>query len=104
MSRKYQTALPRKWHGLAAVFSALGDEQRQRILLMFERGEELTIKDVFEACPLSRTAVAHHVRVLREAGVLVAEKRGREVFLHPAPQVVLEALASLRDYIEEELQ
>ena len=103
MSRKYQSALPRKWHGLAAVFQALGDQQRQRILLMFERGEELTIKDVFDACPLSRTAVTHHVRVLREAGVLRAEKRGREVYLTPVPEAVLDALARLREYIREEL-
>lgn len=104
MSRKYHTALPKKWQGLARVFSALGDEQRQRILLMFERGEELTIKDVFESCPLSRTAVTHHLRVLREAGVLTAEKRGKEVFLKPQPVAVIEALDRLRDYIEEELE
>jgi len=104
MSRKYHAALPRKWHGLARVFSALGDEQRQRILLMFERNEELTIKDIFEACPLSRTAVTHHIHVLRDAGLLIAEKRGKEVFLKPDPDVVLEALGRLRDYIKEELQ
>jgi ArsR family transcriptional regulator, arsenate/arsenite/antimonite-responsive transcriptional repressor len=103
MSRRYHGALPKKWHGLARVFSALGDEQRQRILLMFERGEELTIKDVFEACPLSRTAVTHHLRVLREAGVLTAEKRGKEVFLKPEPKAVTAALDRLREYIEEEL-
>jgi ArsR family transcriptional regulator len=104
MSGKYQRALPRKWHGLARVFSALGDEQRQRILLMFERDEELTIKDIFDACPLSRTAITHHIRVLREAGVLTAEKRGKEVFLKPAGGTIIEALGRLRDYIEEELQ
>ena len=104
MSRKYQSALPRRWHGLARVFRALGDEQRQRILLMFQRGEELTIKDIYESCPLSRTAVTHHVRVLREAGVLSAEKRGKEVFLAPNPGVVTEALDRLRDYIEEEFE
>jgi ArsR family transcriptional regulator, arsenate/arsenite/antimonite-responsive transcriptional repressor len=103
MSRRYHSALPKKWHGLARVFSALGDEQRQRILLMFEHGEELTIKNIFEACPLSRTAVAHHIRVLREAGVLTAEKRGKEVFLKPQPEAVLHALDRLRDYVEEEL-
>ena len=104
MSRRYYSALPKRWHGLARVFSALGDEQRQRILLMFERDEELTIKDIFDACPLSRTAVTHHIRVLREAGVLIAEKRGKEVFLKPDAEVVLEAMERLRDYIEEELQ
>lgn len=104
MSRRYHTALPKKWHGLARVFSALGDEQRQRILLMFERGEELTIKEIFEACPLSRTAVTHHVRVLRDAGVLNAEKRGKEVYLKPDAALVRKALDSLGEYIEEELE
>ena len=101
----YARALPRKWQGLAQVFSALGDEQRQRMLLMFGRNNrELTIKAIYEACPLSRTAVSHHLRVLRDAGVLKAEKRGKEVFLSPQPQRVLDALDSLRHYIEEELQ
>ena len=104
MSRRYQSALPRKWLGLARVFSALGDEQRQRILLMFARDEELTIKQIYDGCPLSRTAVTHHIRVLRDVGLLVAEKRGREVFLKPNPTVALEALERLRDYIREELQ
>ena len=103
MSKAYTRALPRKWSGLARVFTALGDENRQRILLMFEKAEELTIKDVFEACPLSRTAISHHIRVLREAGVLTAEKRGKEVFLKPAPQKVLDAMDALREYIRDEL-
>ena len=85
------------------MFSALGDEQRQRMLLMFCRNQELTIKAVYEACPLSRTAVSHHLRVLRDAGVLKAEKRGKEVFLRPQPRIVLDALDKLRGYVEDEL-
>jgi len=70
---------------------------------MFERGEELTIKDIVDASPLSRTAVTHHVRMLREAEVLTAEKRGKAVFLRPNPRRVLEALNAVREYIREEL-
>jgi len=99
----YARALPRRWHGLARVFTALGDGHRQRMLLMFKRGEELTIKDIANAVPLSRTAVTHHLRTLREAGVLVAQRRGKEVYLRPNPSAVLEALDALRDYIREEL-
>src|SRR5437016_1403509 len=102
MSNKYSKALPRQWRGLSEVFMALGDEHRQRILLMFERGEELTIKAVAEQIPLSRTAVTHHIRALRDAGVLTAEKRGKEVYLKPDPKRVLVAIEGLRSYIEEE--
>src|SRR4051812_40809070 len=44
--KAYARALPKRWHSQARVFTALGDEHRQRILLMFKRDEELTIKDI----------------------------------------------------------
>jgi ArsR family transcriptional regulator len=102
VSNRYSKALNKQWKGLAEVFTALGDEHRQRILLMFERGEELTIKAIAEQVPLSRTAVAHHVRALRDSGVLTSEKRGREVYLKPDPKRVLDAIEGLRSYIKEE--
>ena len=104
MSKPYGKALPRRWQGMAKVFTALGDEHRQRMLLMFEPGEELTIKDIADRVPLSRTAATHHLNVLRAARVLAAEKRGKEVFLRPNPAVVLGAIDGVRDYIEEELK
>jgi len=104
MSRRYSKALPARWRGLAKVFTALGDEHRQRILLMLEHGDELTIKDIVDRVPLSRTAFSHHVRVLRESGVLRAEKRGREVYLIPNPKLVLDAVEGLRTYIREEFR
>ena len=85
------------------MFTALGDGNRQRILLMFERGEELTIKDIVDVSPLSRTAVTHHVRMLTQAGVLTGEKRGKAFFLRPNPRRVLEALNAVRRYIRKEL-
>ncbi|HTS53775.1 MAG TPA: metalloregulator ArsR/SmtB family transcription factor [Burkholderiales bacterium] len=103
MAKKYDRTLPSRWADLARVFTALGEQYRQRILLMFERGEELTIKDVADACPLSRTAISHHIRVLREAGILRAEKRGKEVFLSIDTGRVLDSLDAVRDYVREKL-
>jgi DNA-binding transcriptional ArsR family regulator len=103
MSKRYDRKLPAEWAARARVFTALGDEQRQRMLLMFERDEELTIKQIVEACQISRTAVAHHLRVLREAGVLKAERRGQSVYLRPDPKVVVDATEGLLDYIQQEL-
>jgi len=103
MSRPYSRALHKDWATRARVFVALGDEHRQRILLMFQRDEELSIKDIADACPLSRTAVAHHLRVLRDAGVLLEEKRGRVVYLKPNRKLVGEAMKGVLDYIRETL-
>ena len=99
---RYSKALPREWEGLAQVFTALGDEHRQRILLMFHRAQELTIKDIAEQVPLSRTAVTHHIRTLRDSGVLTAEKRGKEVYLRADATRVRDAIDGLRRYIRKE--
>jgi ArsR family transcriptional regulator, arsenate/arsenite/antimonite-responsive transcriptional repressor len=101
--KQYDKVLPKRWHSFARVYTALGDEHRQRMLLMFQNGEALTTQQITDSCPLSRTAVRHHLRVLREAGVLRATKVGKEVLLSPEPKAVLEALNGLRDYIHEQL-
>jgi len=68
---------------------------------MFERGARLTVGEIVAASTLSRTAVAHHLRVLRDAGVLKSEKAGREVYFWPDVPVVRDALAAVQDYLAE---
>ncbi len=103
MRSTYSRSLPRGWLPVARVFTALGDPHRQRILLMFERGERLSIGEIVAASTLSRTAVAHHLRVLRDAGVLRSEKVGREVWFWPDPAPVRAALDAVDDYLRANL-
>jgi DNA-binding transcriptional ArsR family regulator len=103
MRNVYATRIPADWEQFAAVFSALGDSYRQRILLFFEPAERLTIKQIADVLPLSRTAVLHHVRVLQSAGLLESSKEGREVFLTVNKALLLEALTSTVRYAEEQI-
>lgn len=73
-------ALPDDWRDASNVFVALGDEQRQRILLMFGPGERHNVTRIVARSTLSRTAVSHHLKILRQAGVLESEKVGKEVY------------------------
>ena len=100
MHSSYSRALPRAWQRTARIFTALGDPHRQRIVLMFDEDERLTVGQIVAASPLSRSAVAHHLRVLREAGVLRCEKVGKEVWYWPDPTSVRAALAAVRDYLD----
>ena len=68
---------------------------------MFEPGERLNIGQIVAASTLSRTAVAHHLRVLREAGVLNSEKVGREVYFWPDADAVRQALDAAREYMRQ---
>lgn len=101
MRAAHARAIPKAWRGTAAVFTALGDVHRQRILLMFDRGERLNVGQIVDACTLSRSAVAHHLKVLREAGVLNSEKVGKEVRFWPEPGAVRAALDAVRDYLDD---
>lgn len=91
--------LPPDWQPAAAVFAALGDPMRQKILLLFEAGEELSIKAIAALFPLSRTAVVHHLEVLQRAGILAVRRSGKEALYSARPKTVLEALDNLRAYI-----
>jgi DNA-binding transcriptional ArsR family regulator len=68
---------------------------------MFDPGEELGVGRIVAASTLSRTAVAHHLKVLREAGVLHARKVGKEVWYRTDPQAVREALTAVIDYLKD---
>jgi ArsR family transcriptional regulator, arsenate/arsenite/antimonite-responsive transcriptional repressor len=99
MNKDYMRSLPRPWRTIAKVYAALGDEHRQRILLTFERGEKLNVGQIVAVSTLSRTAVSHHLRILREAGVLSSEKVGKEVYFWLNKDFLVESMETVADYI-----
>jgi DNA-binding transcriptional ArsR family regulator len=56
---------------------------------------------IVEVSTLSRTTVSHHLRVLREAGVLRSEKIGKEVWFWLDKEFLLSALGAVRDYLRD---
>lgn len=65
-----------------AVFRALGNATRRSILDLLSRGPRTT-GDLADAHPdLSRYAVMQHLRVLTDAGLVVARREGRQRFNH----------------------
>ena len=64
---------------LAALFSALGDPTRLRIVAALEQGE-LCVGDVAAAVRLSVSASSHQLRVLRDLGLVRPRRDGRLVY------------------------
>ena len=93
--------LPDAWIDTAKVFTALGDPQRQRLLLLFEPGERLTIRQLVEVSSLSRTAVSHHLRLLRDTGLLLEEKEGKAVYLSVNTARLLDTFTVVTDFVTE---
>jgi len=92
--------LPVEWRDVSDLFVALGDEQRQRILLTFEPGEKLNVTQIVSASDLSRTAVSHHLKILRQAGALESEKIGKEVYFWIAKDNIVGLLQRVLDYVK----
>lgn|SRR5688572_17968654 len=99
MNRNYMRAIPREWRNISKVYTALGDEHRQRILLTFEKGERLNVGQIVEVSTLSRSAVSHHLKILREAGVLESQKEGKEVYFWINRDFLIDAMTRVIDYI-----
>ncbi len=101
MNKNYVRAIPREWRNISKVYAALGDEHRQRILLTFEPGERLSIGQIVEVSTLSRTAVSHHLRILREADVLQSVKEGKEVYFWINKNFLVDAMETVVGYIKK---
>ena len=64
---------------LAELFAALGDPSRIKILLVLIEGE-INVSTLAEATGISRSAVSHQLRTLRQLRIVRARKEGREVY------------------------
>jgi ArsR family transcriptional regulator, arsenate/arsenite/antimonite-responsive transcriptional repressor len=72
---------------MAATFAALGDPVRLRIVSMLAASESGAACgcDLEEPLGLSQPTVSHHLKILREAGLVEGEKSGRWVFYRVVP-------------------
>lgn len=82
---------------LAKAFAALGDPVRLRMLslLMTAEGGQVCACDLVEPIGKSQPTVSHHLKVLREAGLVTATRRGQNVWYAVVPAQV----AALRDVL-----
>jgi DNA-binding transcriptional ArsR family regulator len=82
--------------GLAGdPFDALGDPHRRAIVELLGAGGR-SVREIADTLPISRPAVSRHLRLLRDAGLVVEEPRGtRRIYrLHD------EGVRAVQDYLE----
>lgn len=90
--------LTQDWAGdLARMFKALGDPVRLRLVSMVasHTGGEACVCDLTPAFDLSQPTISHHLKVLREAGLLECERRGTWVFYWVVPAALAQLAAVL---------
>ncbi len=82
-------------------FKALADPNRVALLVFLaQSGKEQTVSDMSCCCPIDISVVSRHLAVLRDAGILEAQKRGREVYYHVRVEKLTTLLRNLADALE----
>ena len=63
------------------LFKALSDPTRLQVLLCVARGcDPVTVSRVADCCAVDFSVVSRHLAILRDAGVVTVQKKGREVY------------------------
>lgn len=78
-----------------AVFRAIADPTRREIMAMLATNE-MTVNEVASRFEMTRPAVAKHLGVLRDGGLISVEARGRERVNRLAP----DGLKTVADWLE----
>src|SRR3954462_3587498 len=73
---------------LAARFKALADPTRVAIVNRLSAADEVCVCDLNTAFDLSQPTISHHLRILREAGLVEASRRGTWAYYRVVPETV----------------
>jgi DNA-binding transcriptional ArsR family regulator len=85
---------------LADLFHLLGDPTRLRIVLACLPAP-IAVSDIANGLQLSSSLVSHHLRLLRAARIVKAERQGKQVFYSAADAHISGVLADMLEHIAE---
>ncbi|MFC7370966.1 ArsR/SmtB family transcription factor [Fictibacillus iocasae] len=60
------------------IFQTLSDTHRQDIILLLAQHDALTVNEITEQSKLSRPAISHHLKLLKENGLIEVEQQGTQ--------------------------
>ena len=81
---------------LQTLFQTLGDANRLRIIKLIGIGEQ-TVSAIVQETKMSQPLVSHHLRILREAEILVTHREGPFIYHRLKDPKILEAIGLFLD-------
>jgi DNA-binding transcriptional ArsR family regulator len=74
--------------GLAKTFKALADPTRVAIVNRLGLADSTCVCDLTAAFELSQPTISHHLRILRDAGLVESERRGTWAYYRLVPEAI----------------
>ncbi|WP_296325518.1 metalloregulator ArsR/SmtB family transcription factor [Treponema sp. UBA3813] len=85
------------------IFTALGDTTRQKLCLDLAAAgvEGINVADLSGKTTLSRPAISHHLKVLKDSGIVEPIKKGTQIFYKLKLRDALVPMKTLIEAVEE---
>jgi ArsR family transcriptional regulator len=105
MKKQKEICVPKKIENLGTFFKALADPNRLAIFDHFCRCSrtgtlQSNVNEVSTCCDVDLSVISRHLKSLKNAGVLSAEKKGKQVFYSLNANDIAKTLRDLADEIE----
>lgn len=84
------------------LFNTLSDPARQDIILLLAEKEPLSVNEVAEQSRLSRPAISHHLKILRDHHLVKIEQKGTQRYYSLSLDKSVEQLKQLIKVVESE--
>ena len=81
------------------LLAALADPVRLTIVRQLADCDGICACDFTDSCDVSQPTISHHLKVLREAGVVSSERRGSQVYYRLAPVAIGRLAAMARELV-----
>ena len=89
-----------QFHAVAELFKQLGDPTRVRIFWILSHCEECVI-NISAMLRMSSPAISHHLRVLRDCGLVTSRREGKEVYYRIADTIQCHTLHQMLEQVME---
>jgi len=85
---------------IAELFKVFGDSTRTKIISALERSE-LCVDDIAETLSMTKSAVSHQLRILRQTKIVKYKKVGKEVYYSLDDEHIVKIYALAKEHLEE---
>jgi DNA-binding transcriptional ArsR family regulator len=82
------------------LLDGVRDPRRLEIIFLLGKGKPMNVRDISDQFQISRPAISHHLKVLKDARILRSEKIGQEIYYRLDREVIVAGLRLIADTIE----
>ncbi len=84
-----------------SFFKAIADGNRRRIMLLLRKHSRMNAGEIAEHFEISKAALSDHLKILRHAGLVSAEKKGQFIYYRLTTTVFEDMVNWVLDYIDQ---